>query len=244
MRAKAEEERIVRNLKKGNLLGKLEIALEKGIVTKAEVTRFLRRISVGREFYEPIVITFGLNIEEALSHGLEKKDVPLSHVQLYDWLEKDLVNQLSSLLSCSFYYPESSARTGETLSVRLAFLPLDFNELENFTSPWWEIHEIQYHSEVYGEAEWTRQRNKEKLEKASIINDSEFIELLHRGGLLIGFRHITETDYRAIAISQDYTLYQSDSYYDLGMWKGILDLVGLEDWEIEQALAKVDKNTV
>lgn len=243
-RAKAEEERIISNLKKGDLLGRLGIALEKGIVAKDEVSRVLHRISARREFYEPIVITFGLNIGEALSSGLEKKDVPLGHAQLCDWLGKDLVNQLSSLLSCSFYYPEPSERTGETLSVRLAFLLLDFNELESFTSPWWEILEIQYYSEVYGEAEWTRQRYKEKLEKAPIIDDREFIELLHRGGLLIGFRQITETDYRAIAISQDYAPYQSDSYYDLRMWKEILELAGLEDWEIEEALAKADRNVV
>jgi len=243
-RAGVEEQRITKNLKKGELLGKLEVALERGIVAKDEVVAFLHRVEAERELYEPIVITFGLNISEVLSSGLQGRDFALDYAHLCDWLEQDLIKQLNSSLSCPFYYPELSQRTGETLSVRLAFLLLDFNELESFTSPWWEILEIQYYSEVYGEAEWTRQRYREKLEKAPIIDDREFIELLHRGDLLIGFRQITKIDYRAIAISQDYAPYQSDSYYDLGMWKEILELAGVEDWEIEEALAKADRNIV
>ena len=60
----------------------------------------------------------------------------------------------------------------------------------------------------------------------------------------MGFRRITGNDYRALALSQDYMLYQSDSFYDLGMWKDILELSGIEDWEIEEALAKADRNIV
>lgn len=243
-RAKAEEEQIRRSLEKGDLLGRLGMALEKGFVAEDEVTNVLQRASARREFYEPIVITFGLNFAEVLSSGIEQQGVPLGFAQLCDWLEKDLVTYLSSQLSCSFYYPEPSQRTGETLSVRLAFLLLAFDELESFTSPWWEILEIQYYSEIYGEAEWSRQRYREKLENAPVIDDREFTELLHRGGILTGFRRITQTDYRAIAISQDYALYQSDSYYDLDMWKEVLELAGLDDWEIEEALAKADRDIV
>jgi len=236
-KAKTEEQRIRKNLKKGELLGKLGIALEKGIVAKDEVAAIL---DARDDFYEPIVITFGLNIDTVLRSG---EDIPQNGVDLYDWLEKDLVDQLSSSLSCSFYYPELSQRTGETVSVRLAFVLVDFGELDSFTSPWWEILEIWYYSELYGE-EWTKQRYKDKLRRAPIIADSEFIELLHRGGILVGFRRVTESDYRAVAISQDFISYQSDSFYDLGMWKEILELAGVEDWEIEEALAKADRDVV
>jgi len=90
-------------------------------------------------------------------------------------------------------------------------------------------------------AERIRQRYKRRLATAPIIGDGEFIEMIHRGGILMGFRRITSYDYRALAFSQDYMLYQSDSFYDLGMWKDILELAGVEDWEIEQALEKADQ---
>lgn len=90
-------------------------------------------------------------------------------------------------------------------------------------------------------AERIRQRYKNRLELAPIIDDREFIEIIHRGGVLMGFRHITQSDYRALAFSQDYMLYQSDSYYDLDMWKEILEKSGVEDWEIEEALEKAEQ---
>jgi len=57
----------------------------------------------------------------------------------------------------------------------------------------------------------------------------------------MGFRRITQSDYRALALSQDYMLYQSDSFYDLETWKDILELSGVEDWEIEEALGKAEQ---
>ena len=84
------------------------------------------------------------------------------------------------------------------------------------------------------------QRYKNMLNRAPIIMDREFIELIHRGGVFMGFRQITSTDYRALAFSQDYMLFQSDSFYDLEMWREILELAGLEEWEIDEALNKAD----
>jgi hypothetical protein len=37
-------------------------------------------------------------------------------------------------------------------------------------------------------------------------------------------------------------LYQSDSFYDLEEWKAILELAGVEDWEVEEALQKVESH--
>jgi len=39
-------------------------------------------------------------------------------------------------------------------------------------------------------------------------------------------------------------LYQSDSFYALGIWKEILELSGLEDWEIEEAIEKADQEVI
>jgi hypothetical protein len=242
--ARKEADRIKRNMKGDNVLWKLGIALQGGIVSGDDVMVVLNSISPQHEHYEPIVITFSLNTDEMLRKGLPATALPTDYPSLCDWLEKDLIKQLSSLLTCHFFYPEASQRTGETLSVRLAFLQLNFNELDKFTSPWWEILEIQYYSEVYGSSEWTRLRYKNKIQNAPVIDDSAFIELLHRGGMLIGFRQVTKTDYRAIAFSQDYVLYQSDSYYDLDTWREILELANIEDWEIEQALAKEDADLI
>jgi hypothetical protein len=236
--AREEEKRLNKNLKSSEVLNKLGIALRKGVVSKDDVMLVIGRIPHKQERYQPIVISFSLNIDQVLNS--DAKILPTNCPDLYDWLEKDLIKLLSSLLSCSFFYPEPSQRLGETLSVRLAFVQLNFDELDKFTSPWWKILEIQYYSDVYGTSEWARLRYKNKVRNIPVIDDSEFIELLHRGGLLMGFRQVTRTDYRAVAISQDYMLYQSDSYYDLDMWREILELAEIEEWEIEQAIEKVD----
>jgi len=84
----------------------------------------------------------------------------------------------------------------------------------------------------------TRKRSLRALENAPILSDTEFIEMLMRGGYLIGFWQHSEVDYRAVAFSQDYILYMSDALYDLDSWRDILELAGLEDWEIKDALQK------
>jgi hypothetical protein len=93
-------------------------------------------------------------------------------------------------------------------------------------------------------AERIKQRYKNRLRLAPIIDDKEFIEIIQRGGVLMGFRRIAQNDYRALAFSQDYILYQSDSFYDLESWKGILELTGVENWEIGEALERADQEIV
>ena len=90
-------------------------------------------------------------------------------------------------------------------------------------------------------AERIKQRYKNRLQLAPIVDDRNIIEIIHRGGVLMGFRRITKIDYRTLAFSQDYMLYQSDSFYDLKTWKEILKLSGVEDWEIEEALEKAEQ---
>jgi hypothetical protein len=242
--AKKEADRLTKNKKAGDILGKLGIALQGGIISTDEVEEFLNSIPREHELYEPLVITFSLNLDEVLKKSSPTTELPTDYYSLCDWLEKDLIKQLSSLLTCSFFYPEASQNTGETLSIRLAFLQLNLNELDKFTSPWWEILEIDYYSEVYGSMEWARLRHKTQVQNAPVLNDREFMELLYRGVMLMSFIQITKTDYRAIAFSQDHVLYQSDSYYDLDTWREILELANIEDWEIKQALAKIDDDLI
>ena len=151
--ARREADRIKRSTKGGDVLGKLGIALQGGLVSGDDVMVVLDSMSPEHDHGETIVITFSLNTDEALSQDLPATALPADYPSLCDWLEKDLVTQLSSLLTCRFFYPEASQRTGETLSVRLAFPQLDFNELDKFSSPWWTILEMQYYSEVYGSPE-------------------------------------------------------------------------------------------
>jgi hypothetical protein len=82
------------------------------------------------------------------------------------------------------------------------------------------------------------------MQNAPVLGDSEFMELLYRGGMVMSFTQVTETDYRAVAFSQDHILYQSDSSYDLDTWREILERADIEDLEIEQALSKTDGDLI
>jgi len=149
-KAREIERRTIQNLKADKLLGSLEIAIDEGLLSKEAVASIIQqRLEPEEEIYEPVVITFGLTIYKVLDSGLLERDVPTNYPALCDWLEKDLIRQLKSLLSCEFYYTEASGRDGETLSVRLAFIQLDCDELNRFTSPWWEILEVAPYSEIY-----------------------------------------------------------------------------------------------
>ena len=150
-KAKELEKHLIKNLKEDKIWSSFKIGFEEGLISKTKVLEFLQeKTEAEQQIFEPIVITFGLNIEDVLESGLLGDNTPTCHPELCDWLEQDLIKQLKSFLSCSFYYPEASARNGETLSVRFAFLQLDFDELDKLSSPWWEILEIAYYSEIYG----------------------------------------------------------------------------------------------
>lgn len=84
------------------------------------------------------------------------------------------------------------------------------------------------------------ERYRTRIHRAPIVPDSAFFESLARGGLLIGFRRVSESDYRGLVLTQDYMLIQSDAMYDLDLWRETLELAGVEDWEIEEALEKAD----
>lgn len=152
--AQREEQKIIHDLKRDKLLGSLDIALSEGLLSQKAVFAILEQYTPTLK-KEPIIITFGLNY-----YDLWENDSPpdwLSNYEPSDYphicnlLEKNLVEQLKWLLSCDFFYPEASNRNGETLSVRLAFVQLDENEMSLFKSEWWEILEFTSYPDVYGE---------------------------------------------------------------------------------------------
>jgi len=152
-KAREQEARLEKKVKAGSIFSELDVALEKGTLLTDDVLNFLRdRTESKPDVNEPIVFTFGVNTYDLVESGALPEEVSdLSYAELCDWLEKDLLKRLSSVLSCDYYYPEVSARSGETLSVRLVFVDLDWDEFDRFDSEWWEILEIAYLSEIYPE---------------------------------------------------------------------------------------------
>jgi hypothetical protein len=99
---------------------------------------------------EPIVITFGLTIENVYEHETYDKELLSNYSGLCDQLEIDLVMQLSSIVSSNFFICEDS-RDGESLSVRIAFENLNPEEIKMFISDIWEILEVKWFFEIYDE---------------------------------------------------------------------------------------------
>lgn len=152
--AQKEEQKIILELKKGKLLGSVEIALSEGLLSRESLIAILK-LETPKTKVEPIVITFGLNYYDLWHDELRPKWLakyqPSDYALVCDLLEQGLVKQLKSLLTCDFFYPEASGRDRETLSVRLAFVYLDENEIRQFHSNYWEILEVANYSEIYGE---------------------------------------------------------------------------------------------
>jgi hypothetical protein len=139
--ARLEEEKSINSLKVDKLLSSLHIALDEGLISKLDIQYIITNTLFVKK--EPTVITFGLSIEAVLNSNQLPDHVPTDYPHLCDWLESDLMRELQSIITCGFAYKEASLKTGESLSVRLAFVDLDQYRLENFSSPWWELLEIQ-----------------------------------------------------------------------------------------------------
>jgi hypothetical protein len=161
-KVKQEEQRIDRNQEADNVLTNLSIAFERGLIKKREVEKitstwieYSRRIT--NVVSDHFVITFAANVSELLTNRLLPENVPDNYSDLCDWLEGQLTAKLTVDSKNVFYYPEPSARNGETLSVRLAFARLDLRDLDRFESGWWEVVEVAYMSDIYDSVdEWFR----------------------------------------------------------------------------------------
>jgi hypothetical protein len=151
--ARAEEHRLATSMSADHLLAKLGIAVEKGVLPAEEVIAALNlhssEISTG-VIPEPLVVSYGLYVPEVLEDPTLPPEAPRDFPGLADWLENDLSSSVESSTSSAFFQPESSQRTGETLSTRIAFLNPDLDEIEEFENPWWRMTDIAPYSSIYG----------------------------------------------------------------------------------------------
>jgi hypothetical protein len=129
-----------------NILFGLASMVEEGIINLEFIIQFLKE-QKSRDA-DQIVIAFSLMFNEVLESGLLPDNAPKDYSGLCDWLEKDLESILTRLISNKFYTCETSD-DGESFSVRVAFVNLNVNEINKFSSDWWEILEVEWYSEIY-----------------------------------------------------------------------------------------------
>ena len=141
-----EIEKLRKERKQSKVLSDLDAALERGEITEEDVQDLLDSRIVPAE--DPIVLTFGLNIEELYKNrDFTKRN--LGYPALCDWLEKDLQAHLAEILSTGFEYAEPSHRDGEILSVRIVFPELDAAQMGSFSRSWWEVLETSTFRRLY-----------------------------------------------------------------------------------------------
>lgn len=146
-----ELDQLRNRLKRDDILTSIGLALERGLITKDDLYDALERYeSPPAELTDPLVICFGVNIFELEQSGKLPPDAPY-YPYLCDYLEQELKDKLREIACGPFFQPEASGRTGETLSVRIAFTALNLDEIDRLYGTGWEILEIAYYSEIYGE---------------------------------------------------------------------------------------------
>jgi hypothetical protein len=131
----------------------LEVALVKGEITKDQVYHVIAAGGSGSEKQlrrenEPIVIAFGLTIEMVQQQEMYSEEILSDLPSLYNQLEADLKDQLSSIVSCKFFICEE-LRDGESFTIRIAFEDPDPEEIKKFETGPWEVLEIRWFSEIY-----------------------------------------------------------------------------------------------
>jgi 5-methylcytosine-specific restriction endonuclease McrA len=140
-----ETARLEQTASNDKLLASIASKIEKGDFTLKEVVTVLKHNVANRlgRPSEPAVVTFGMNFIES--------DIGPSP-QAYDQLETKLMTEIGKVIPSVFAATEPSQRTGESLSVRIAFWNLDLNRLDKLDIPEWQIIEICQYSDLYS---WT-----------------------------------------------------------------------------------------
>lgn len=133
------------------VLGSLSAAIENRHLTVREVRKFVEQIEKSQHAGEPLILTFGLMIEDVLDSEALPNEVPREYPYLCNWLELNLVKHLRTIITTPFHYTQPSERSGEGLSVRIVFPNLDDTQLERLSLPWWEILEAGNFWEIFGE---------------------------------------------------------------------------------------------
>ena len=133
------------------MLGSLSAAIEDKHLTVREVREFVEQTEKSQHAGEPLVLSFGLMIEDVLDSDALPSEVSREYPYLCNWLEVDLVKHLRSIITTPFHYTQPSERWGDGLSVRIVFPNLNDAQLEKFSLPWWEILEAGNFWDIFGE---------------------------------------------------------------------------------------------
>ena len=150
-KVREELEALSQGRTRARLFGSLSSPIENEHLTVQKVHEFLTEIESSQHAEEPLVLTFGLMVDDVLSSDLLPEDVSREYPYLCDWLELDSVRHLRAVISTSFHYTQPSERWGDGLSVRMVFPGLKESELDKFDPVWWEILEAANFWEVFGE---------------------------------------------------------------------------------------------
>jgi hypothetical protein len=150
-RVRQELEAVSRNRMKAHILGSLAAAIENAHLSVRQVREFLEDIERSQHAEEPLVLSFGLMVDDVLESEEFPDDAPREYPYLCDWLELDLVKHLRSIISTPFHYTQPSERWGDGLSVRMVFPGLKGAELDGFNRSWWEILEAGSFWDIFGE---------------------------------------------------------------------------------------------
>jgi hypothetical protein len=123
-------------------------------LAEGEMIQIVHALAYARHMDEPLIVTFGLKIDDVLRTRDINDQIMGDIWCLYDWLERELIEHLASLSACQFYYTEESLRDGGSLSVRLVCPQVtlkgaDQLNLEHFNLPCWEIRELTHFYAVY-----------------------------------------------------------------------------------------------
>lgn len=140
-----------RSRSRSHALGSLTSAIEKNHLSIDDVRAYMVELEAAELAMEPLVITFGISIEDLSGRAEIPQGLFDNYPALCDWLELNLVKHLRLILSTRFHYTEPSERWGDGLSVRIVFPDMNVAELDSFALPWWEILEAASYHAIFGE---------------------------------------------------------------------------------------------
>lgn len=137
------------------LLTALATQIEQGHLSVPEITAYIEDVQppVAGPTSEPWVISFGTHILQILKKRNAAYSVQIDCPSLCEELERDLMKDLRAHMPGLSVQTEASTRSGETLSLRVAFWNLNLSRLDEVDIEPWQVLEVAPFSEVY-ESGW------------------------------------------------------------------------------------------
>ncbi len=160
-------EKMLQHSQNEKLLSQIGIAINNGQLNLNEIVSFVNNFCKPPEIkLEPIIISLSVNI----SQYMEVQHIDTNYVELCDNMENKLLEKFSDN-STLIYKQTESERNGETLSVRFAVWNIDLYKLNILVPNPWEILDIAFYSEIYGDS-WKDLFDESIIEKyKSVISD-------------------------------------------------------------------------